>query len=1475
EWTDIKSTISDLINSKSKPALSIKKEVDARYGDIDSEKFNKEFMAVAAERKIKRGAIGGLVAKFKEIVRRFLKLYGLNAFSDSELDIILSNAEGYLRQDDGRIKITDKLFSQAKKLGYQGSDKGEAAEWIKGIEKYGKEGMTSDARMARAEAMGFDTSVTMYHGTAANIDGFQLAEHDEVPFRTVSVSTDPEYASHYAMDSFGRREDQTYKQQEDAPISLNAALRRLKQGKPVYAGTGAAQFEVGVIKGRRGALDYKIPAKDWDDTNPASLPQSNLYAEPSEMAEAFPDGIQPNVLPVYVRGKTPDYLDAIDMYDEAHGPVVNESFGSEGPASDVATSEQLQEWWESQGITGVTMFGDETAMFDPSNIRSTNAAFNEDDAGSDSLLASKAATGPAIAPAELTKKHEDKTINTWDTKHAQTGDTVYMAGAKDRVESDKFTDMRQAAKEHGGYWSRFGKAGFLFKTAEERDSFVAAMDLPATGDATIYSKSAILDEDAKPKGMAIKKAQKIVDVFRAGFHGVNDGLNVLIHPTQDGAFGPAIRKKHNRIKGGFDPDTNTLHIVAENIDDVKDLEATVRHELFVHKGLGLFEVAEQEKLLAIIAREAPTSKTLAPLWEQVLKDYKDDTRVKQAEELLAAVAEGRYNPVDKVWIKIVNWIRKALTKIGFIPQSLSRTDLMAIVYDMGDAFAEGHRAQRRIVDAEHREAGGDFLSATGTADEFYSGLAEAASKLKQEKGTPAQMLASMKKIGGVKDEELEWAGLPEYLATVGKSVTKQQIVDFLANNGVQVETVTLGMIDEGEIEALLNDEVGEGMSREDAIEYLQKDEGATKYPGEELNVPGGTNYREVLLTLPDRPIQGKPPEPITELPKDYEIGVDSGPSNQGPKRWYVSPARQMHGMPMAGYHNKKEFAIEAALERINDAALLNWQASRRDQEKASRYTGGHYGGDTPNVLAHIRMDDRVGTNGEKVLFIQEVQSDLHQTGKKEGYRNDKDRYNIASRREAADNLVEDRRPDAMDSIEENDRLGFDTLTEAARNIMSHDDWAERWDVQDPYAVKRINEWRDAGKEYRRLIQLEQSGVNSVPNAPFKGNAWVELAAKKILRLAAEGGYDRVAWTTGKQQADRYSLRKQVDKITVVGRTDAATGEKSRSVLISFPGGQALTLGVNNDGMVDNAGASNDEMSGKSLDDIVGKEMAKKIMESPPGTEMSGDDLEVGGEGLIAFYDKNLPNVFKKVARKLDKKASLGRVSISGSESPYKYAETAVFSDSFEAENVEHDLNQSDATGYRLDGNKIYIFSSDKAQFDEIKDFVKEDGAPRFEPGITTPQEFDATGIDITTNLSNTAMERGQTLFRAEGATFSPTADDTMAEKLGLGKKNARGMADKIRGMKDQNWKEFTGNLADRGYEGLLDGLIGIKRAEDAVGVGVSEGDYAGSGYVGARLATGIADLMHGILHYGAPKWGEGVTEYKEGTKGLLEVLETL
>jgi hypothetical protein len=75
------------------------------------------------------------------------------------------------------------VLNQAKAQGYEGDSPIESKEWLAALKKFGPEGMTHDARMKRAEAMGFDTGTTYYHGSAADIDAFDRKQlHDKGDF---------------------------------------------------------------------------------------------------------------------------------------------------------------------------------------------------------------------------------------------------------------------------------------------------------------------------------------------------------------------------------------------------------------------------------------------------------------------------------------------------------------------------------------------------------------------------------------------------------------------------------------------------------------------------------------------------------------------------------------------------------------------------------------------------------------------------------------------------------------------------------------------------------------------------------------------------------------------------------------------------------------------------------------------------------------------------------------------------------------------------------------------------------------------------------------------------------------------------------------------------------------------------------------------------------------------------------------------
>ena len=135
------------------------------------------------------------------------------------------------------------------------------------------------------------------------------------------------------------------------------------------------------------------------------------------------------------------------------------------------------------------------------------------------------------------------------------------------------------------------------------------------------------------------------------------------------------------------------------------------------------------------------------------------------------------------------------------------------------------------------------------------------------------------------------------------------------------------------------------------------------------------------------------------------------------------------------------------------------------------------------------------------------------------------------------------------------------------NILAHIRFNERTDADG----KRVLHIEEIQSDY---AQDKRRGKD-VPDAPFIGSTekWAGLAFKRALRWAAENGYERMTWTTGEQQAERFDLSKQVDEITY-GRV-----------------GDKYWVGVSKDGREI---TRKHGMTLNDVEDFIGKEMAQKF-----------------------------------------------------------------------------------------------------------------------------------------------------------------------------------------------------------------------------------------------------------------------------------------
>lgn len=503
-------------------------------------------------------------------------------------------------------------------------------------------------------------------------------------------------------------------------------------------------------------------------------------------------------------------------------------------------------------------------------------------------------------------------------------------------------------------------------------------------------------------------------------------------------------------------------------------------------------------------------------------------------------------------------------------------------------FAEGTSSTkvlgtiRRYFAGENFESGARFSIAPDSLG-FYSPLEKAIDGFKQDTFTVDQLRGMIKNAPGVKQEELDDIGFFDWLDGLSGKVTKAQALEFVRNGGPQIQEVQKGdLVEQWSVYDAQNTWIEYAYSKDEAKKRADKIGGSIAAPNNrrstetkfsQYQLAGGENYREVLLTLPNNT------EALQQEIVDRKDALDRHIDEGNNRDW-----------------NDDEEAMKADSEYIQSEL-----AAIRELRLKASFRSQHW--DEPNVLAHIRLNDRTGPNGEKILFIEEIQSDWHQAGRKQGY---------------AGNVNTDGWVAKLDPRFKNEWMVLDSSgntigTTPAKDLNGNN-------VSSDDAIKSV---------------AQDESDSGVPSAPFK-KSWSMLSFKRVLHMAAEQGYDSVAWTPGDVQAERYDLSKQVTSIGVEVEPDG-----TRYVELVTVNHGDLVMKVGADGIVlDGMEGS----KGKPLSDVIGKDISEKIMAVESKQLFKGQDLKVGGEGMKGFYDQILPKEIQKYVGKMGGKVSTTKIA---------------------------------------------------------------------------------------------------------------------------------------------------------------------------------------------------------------------------------------
>lgn len=568
---------------------------------------------------------------------------------------------------------------------------------------------------------------------------------------------------------------------------------------------------------------------------------------------------------------------------------------------------------------------------------------------------------------------------------------------------------------------------------------------------------------------------------------------------------------------------------------------------------------------------------------------------------------------------------------------------------------------------------------------FYSQLERAVDSSKQETQRGADWLKFFKDPKrGVKSDELKWTGLDDILASKsGERVTKQQILDHLKENEVRVE------------------------------EFKNETPRFSRYVE-----PGGKNYREVLLKLPETKQKPAP----RDVQPDKEAGLKWGTDwNKESLKFddvnkRIEKAREIDNAETRNYQLRmlrdERSQIEIEMDRIHQHMVSDTlsripEPHRPPSIPSPSFTAGHF--DEQNVLAHLRLNDRVSPDGKKTLFVEEIQSDWGQKGKRGGFSGEKI-------------------PDGE-------------IYQSGGGV------GPRWHIM---SLNDRTVWFDSKAEAENYYK----STKQFPSAPFVTStpAWTELAIKRILKMAADEGYDRVSWTTGAQQAERYDLAKQVSRITY-----EPIGTDKVRLTVQDLVGDGIPIPDSNHGIV--------KMS--QVEDILGKEIYEKIKagegedaiprgarvskessgENPHSNAkvLSGLDLKVGGEGMNAYYDQMVPQGFDRIAKKFGAKS--GKSTIDNPDAPLHELDHKLTAAGVSSEQRDYIFDHWNGSG-----KKLAIEELGGSSPDNIPDAVL-----AYDHGKT---EVPVHSIDITPEMRSKISKEGFSQFKVDknAPAEAPTAE---------------------------------------------------------------------------------------------------------------------
>ena len=502
-----------------------------------------------------------------------------------------------------------------------------------------------------------------------------------------------------------------------------------------------------------------------------------------------------------------------------------------------------------------------------------------------------------------------------------------------------------------------------------------------------------------------------------------------------------------------------------------------------------------------------------------------------------------------------------------------------------------------------------FEKTAGLAPVFRSVLKETAKNL-PNKGSGQQIFNTLKNTPGLKQQELKWSGLDEFLQNK-KSVTKEEVKEYLEKNSLDVSEIQRPRRTteaEAESEILLESKMNE--LDDNLMNYMKDNPQALVTNDMEVyrfyirnssdgmeNTEGSTNFR-TMKTLLDEVNED---DILNNYMKDNKIVFnyvvkDGQPfSRKGPVN-----IEETDKLLNEGYSRSSRYEFEP-LE------IRKYYTNKELKEFDKRFKDSGAKFDTPSYT------EPGGTDYKELIFKLK----------------DRDSYPIET--ETLGEFAEGtKKVKTKTSIPyKSPEVHFGTKNEFAH---------VRFKTREKNGMKVLTV-EEMQSDLTQDMKKAYSG--QVTDFPFKNN-WYELVTKRLIRYAADNDFDAVAIPKGSTIAIRYN--QSTDRVTRVNvKPKLAEAGTDPSFEVTYFGGgnreiQRKTFYSEELKKFEKEiGSKNYSQLKDNIDNFVKNRPEDELINTNYFAEFDEPLMLGSGKGKLDLYDKAIPSYLKKYAKKWNAK----------------------------------------------------------------------------------------------------------------------------------------------------------------------------------------------------------------------------------------------